>query len=469
MVDDPDNAPDNFFIRFRHSVDRVARRSIDSVSPRQQTHPAPEQDLPPSAQHPGSKASDPAQLRRLNRAWLIDLDPPAHQHSSSTTCTTMSSDKPSARALAPADDFDDFADPETWARHSPYSPFNLQHLPQPIPRDIQQPPDSNDFTFRDAFEDLMLASLGRPLPRGHELMAQKLHVDFMFANGMPISNWARMLQVRGLWAPYFARQQQQQQQQQLHGWDSGKLSSDILSMLLGWGADAGWLPGQTSERERGGKLQTSQKVLEDKDRQCGKNQPETEEDLYETTSHTSADKLPRYQSPWDTLFEALVGSQFSHPTSSPTEENMSMTRTDNSLERKDNAPKDNERHESHKTWDGGRVDKVWKTSEYDGKVETVETQYTYDAQGHLVSQWESTNVKTAPSTTTDSESDDGGFSASSSSSRWSRTWSSGNSERAHGDCDEYKRADSHRHDGDETEVLKGRANGQKPNGWFWTK
>ncbi len=46
---------------------------------------------------------------------------------------------------------------------SPYSPLNLRHLPQPVPRGVPHGVDPAGFTFSDAFEDLLAAGSGRPL------------------------------------------------------------------------------------------------------------------------------------------------------------------------------------------------------------------------------------------------------------------------------------------------------------------
>ncbi|KAJ1337277.1 hypothetical protein MN608_00128 [Microdochium nivale] len=379
----------------------------------------------------------------------------------------MSSHNPSSPAATPADEFDDFADPETWARHSPYSPFNLHHLPQPVPRDIQQEPGNNAFTFRDAFEDLMLSSSGRSLPQGPDLLAQKLHIDFMFANGMPVSNWVRMLNARGLWAPYFPRQQLPRP-----AWEDSNLGSEIASMLLDWGVDAGWFPGRASDQERHGRFQTSHKALENSGGHRDKNEPSTEEDIYEHAGYTSPSRSPRYQSPWDMMVEALREAGTTQPPPGHAENNTSVARVGNSHNENTNTPKETEKSESCKTWDGGRVDKVWKTREYDGKIETIETQHKYDASGKLVGQWESTKVKTVPSMAgTRSDGDDGEFStSSSSSSRWSRTWSHGNNNVwEHQDRDGSGSGDDKGHDGDgTTNGADGRETGQKP-GWFWTK
>ncbi|KAI0156638.1 hypothetical protein GGR52DRAFT_577196 [Hypoxylon sp. FL1284] len=91
----------------------------------------------------------------------------------------------------------------SWANSSPYSPLNLQHLPQPHPRDATHAyPDC--FTFRDAFEDLLAVNSGRPLSdlQGLVLERQFEHLRH-FPWGVPVDAWAVDLGRRGLWDAYF--------------------------------------------------------------------------------------------------------------------------------------------------------------------------------------------------------------------------------------------------------------------------
>lgn len=457
MVDDPNKLPpsSNFFVRFRHSVDSTVRRGIDTVAHRQlksKDSQQPRVTLEAAYIRPNPK-----------RAHLVDLDPPTHEIASSpSSCFTMSSVPSSDSASpSPAEDFDTFTDPESWARHSPYSPFNLQHLPQPIPRDISQTQGHNDFTFRDAFEDLMTVSSGRPLPRGTDLLATKLHVDFMFANGMPVSNWVRMLSVRGLWSPYFS------QHQKLQLWEQGSLGGEIASMLLDWGLDGGWLAGITKPHDQsrtqrfppslGNKEATSQR---DSDR----GHPDTEEEFYNNSRQSDLNEEPRYVSPWELMVEALSENRNvpkRRQVTSPTD----MSRTNPASN--ETEPKEAEETESRKTWDGGRVDTTRKRREQDGRVEITETQLRYDSDGNLVGRSESTNLKTSTSASgSESEQDFSGSTSSSSSSQWSRTWKWGQDSAKTWNRDENGRKHGeHGGFGADDDVS---ADG-KAKGWFWTK
>ncbi|KAI0468380.1 hypothetical protein F4859DRAFT_213149 [Xylaria cf. heliscus] len=92
----------------------------------------------------------------------------------------------------------------TWSIHSPYSPLNLQHLPQPIPRDIPRICEAG-FTFRDAFEDLLVAGSGQSLPSIPELVWKKRSEAFPFQedHGIHVTRWVGGLAAFGLWDAYF--------------------------------------------------------------------------------------------------------------------------------------------------------------------------------------------------------------------------------------------------------------------------
>ncbi|KAI2621029.1 hypothetical protein GGS21DRAFT_386239 [Xylaria nigripes] len=94
----------------------------------------------------------------------------------------------------------DVDDIYAWAVYSPYSPLNLQHLNQPrlqgAPRHL-----AGQFTFRDAFEDLLTAQAGRPLPSILELTKRK---SWDVIPTLHVFQWVRELGVQGLWGSYFA-------------------------------------------------------------------------------------------------------------------------------------------------------------------------------------------------------------------------------------------------------------------------
>ncbi|KYK61877.1 hypothetical protein DCS_03021 [Drechmeria coniospora] len=79
-----------------------------------------------------------------------------------------------------------------------YSPVTLRHLPQPIPNDIPHELDSAVFTFEDAFEDLLVASQGLPLPDIRTRHEQRTLLRKMFPSGEPAWFWIRRLESQGL-------------------------------------------------------------------------------------------------------------------------------------------------------------------------------------------------------------------------------------------------------------------------------
>ncbi|KAI1856984.1 uncharacterized protein JN550_013515 [Neoarthrinium moseri] len=101
----------------------------------------------------------------------------------------------------------------SWLKYSPYSPLHLDGLRQPVPNDAPGHYDQ-PFTFRDAFEDLLTTSSGRP-PQDVEQMwlaARSRHApllswaDFsLFAAGSGDWEWASSLERRRLWDSYFPR------------------------------------------------------------------------------------------------------------------------------------------------------------------------------------------------------------------------------------------------------------------------
>lgn len=121
----------------------------------------------------------------------------------------------------------------SWLGHSPYSPLRLEGegLRPPVPRDA--PAETCDqYSFRDAFEDLLVVSRGQPLPAlpgrrpGHDLhhllgpswartipallappLAPLRNGEFAdFADGASLAAWVAQVECRGLWTSYFPSQ-----------------------------------------------------------------------------------------------------------------------------------------------------------------------------------------------------------------------------------------------------------------------
>ncbi|KAI0127611.1 hypothetical protein BJ170DRAFT_626138 [Xylariales sp. AK1849] len=95
----------------------------------------------------------------------------------------------------------------SWVNFSSYSPVNLQHLPQPVPRDAPRFTTAQ-FTYADAFEDLMSVSSGRSMPSIHQRIAwqaKRTSQTGVFNNGSSATDWIALLEHDELWDAYFPR------------------------------------------------------------------------------------------------------------------------------------------------------------------------------------------------------------------------------------------------------------------------
>ncbi|KAI1206540.1 uncharacterized protein F4807DRAFT_223829 [Annulohypoxylon truncatum] len=168
-----DDPSDNPFIRFRKHIDTNIQRGFHTVF-----------------------GSSTATVTKTNNNMSTDnsksenstpySEMPDHDKRSASTSASTSAD-----------------DVLSWAVSSPYSPANLQSLPQPRPNDA--PRDYPDcFTFRDSFEDLLRASDQRPLSDLRRLVFAKQFEHFKYSPwGMPVEDWVNSIGRRGLWDTYF--------------------------------------------------------------------------------------------------------------------------------------------------------------------------------------------------------------------------------------------------------------------------
>lgn len=94
---------------------------------------------------------------------------------------------------------------DKWAQLDPYSPYNLRHLPQPIPNDLPRDVDAGHFGYHEAFEDLMTVSGidDGPLMDLRGRADLKKTILRTFASGEPSLVWVRRLHGRGLLPPPF--------------------------------------------------------------------------------------------------------------------------------------------------------------------------------------------------------------------------------------------------------------------------
>lgn len=85
-----------------------------------------------------------------------------------------------------------------WAQVSPYSPYNLRHLRQPVPSDLPAGVEAKSFGFEDAFEDLLAVNAGRPMmDLSRQACMKKDLLDHFGFNEPPIY-WTRRLARDGL-------------------------------------------------------------------------------------------------------------------------------------------------------------------------------------------------------------------------------------------------------------------------------
>ncbi|KAI0503096.1 hypothetical protein F5B22DRAFT_630587 [Xylaria bambusicola] len=181
---------DNPFVRFKNHIDSNIRRGWDvlvgSVSPT-----LPTSSPVSSPQHTGTTSTT---ATTPNSATSSSISPPLslqpkmpdssssasdhastaamsdHHHNASTAPTSPTSPTTPTSPTYPASPTTPTPDPEEttphgvhdWAVRSPYSPFSLQHLRQPTPNDAPRGCEGT-FTFRDAFEDLLVTGSGAPL------------------------------------------------------------------------------------------------------------------------------------------------------------------------------------------------------------------------------------------------------------------------------------------------------------------
>ncbi|KAI0448455.1 hypothetical protein F5B21DRAFT_112844 [Xylaria acuta] len=196
-------AGDNPFVRFKNRIDNNVRRGLDLlfgsppstwastssselVSPHDGSIDAPTNNTSPVLQQ--DQRRQPSSLPSSSGLEMADK--------TSTTATTA--EDPEQHTTTTMDEV------HTWSIQSPYSPLNLQHLPQPAPRGAPRTCEAR-FTFRDAFEDLLAAGSGQPLPSMRELSWKKRREAFPFweDRGIHVAQWVGGLAALGLWDAYF--------------------------------------------------------------------------------------------------------------------------------------------------------------------------------------------------------------------------------------------------------------------------
>ena len=171
-----DESPFKVFIRFKQNVDSTISGGFNAVL-----------GIPtaPAETHPSSSSTS------TNYSTSI---PSQHHHN------------PSELAMDdPSQDTDDIYVQDVrqpnWTlstlAFTPYSPLALRHLPQPKPNGLPPHLDSSIFTFEDAYEDLLVMSLGMPLLGIMDKYKLKQDHLKVFPRGEPPYNWIGRMRTLG--------------------------------------------------------------------------------------------------------------------------------------------------------------------------------------------------------------------------------------------------------------------------------
>ncbi|KAI1395153.1 hypothetical protein F4819DRAFT_204869 [Hypoxylon fuscum] len=345
----------------------------------------------------------------------------------------------------------------SWATSSPYSPLNLQDLPQPQPNDAPHGyPES--FTFRDAFEDLLAVNSGQPISDLHSSIFAK-HVEEIryFPFGMPVSAWVTELGRRGLWDAYFPLSSKARRKlawadiSRRRMWETGDMTFRQPQIDPRPGALRPvlplWEPHSPEWRHRGWakcKDRASKRETETAQKQQQQQQQEadSEGDLYDAiesdfATESQAAITPALRKPLDDKPSSTQNS------SSPDFEKAAryeeatgyMTPAPPKALGVKPKPQDSEEAPATRTYetpDGGKIVETTQKRTRGGKNEMTTTTEQYDAHGNLVSHRKSTRTS------------------------WS--W-------------EYPRKDRGRsrlHDEDDKEDASTVTKETKSSGWFWT-
>ncbi|KAI1145641.1 hypothetical protein F4825DRAFT_443353 [Nemania diffusa] len=249
-------AEDNPFVRFKNYIDNNARRGFDALfgsfaPPSPTSSPSPSQSPSPSSttspstttsSHRDSSSTSATPMTTntplSSQEQQQEQQPQTRQKPSSTPSWSSWSSifkmpsrvSPTASSAAESDQHSTppttptstttnsttptvtMDDVHTWSVQSTYSPLNLQHLPQPTPRVFPHVRAEGVFTFRDAFEDLLVAGSGQPLPSDRDLMRRKIPEllpsmardrERGNSNGLHVAHWVSGIAALGLWDAYF--------------------------------------------------------------------------------------------------------------------------------------------------------------------------------------------------------------------------------------------------------------------------
>lgn len=211
------------------------------------------------------------------------------------TGSSSSTDSASARADKPLENMDKAPKPPAsgwrndslvpnsatgfwllWTLQSPYSPYNLRHLPKPVPAGVS-PKDAGLFDFGDAFEDLLRVSSGQNLMDLRERADRKRSLLDLFQLGESPTHWVNSLLSKKLLPEPLPKQHR-------------------FGMMFPMAVDEAWGSGQNSDILKSIEARKQQlKTLENESTAVGQPLPDSQEQKRhsESLGESWIDKLDR--------------------------------------------------------------------------------------------------------------------------------------------------------------------------------
>ncbi|KAI0435615.1 hypothetical protein F4803DRAFT_300712 [Xylaria telfairii] len=431
---------DNPFIHFKNYIDNRVYRGLGLLFGSSQD-PLSSHGKSINAQysHPASAAATTATTTTTTTTTTTVI--PSSFLSSSrlkmtenASTTTFGAEEPEQHTTTTMDEV------HTWSIHSPYSPLNLQHLPQPTPRDAPRSGEAH-FTFRDAFEDLLVAGSGQPLPSMRELAWKKRRESFPFweDRGNHVTQWVGRLAAVSLWDALF------RMEPGATG-GSGKGEKDGDRQLYfrddrpigGWRRDSAWRGWEDRARratdanhssfDAKGVWDAAWKVGLDRDRWEGDGEADTEDELYRTSTPDSPNGAEERDSKNQRrVVQWVEGGGLKKPSTPETTTTV--------------------------YGDGSKYVKTTERFERNGKTKVTTTEQRFDSAGNLTSESRETSTTRAWS---------GSIPGAKASFSWS--WS-GDTETRRKNSNENGRENM---DGDDHEAGWGDRKDEK-KGWFWNR
>ncbi|KAI1419963.1 hypothetical protein F5Y12DRAFT_788626 [Xylaria sp. FL1777] len=471
-------AEDNPFVRFKNHIDSNIRRGWDvlfgsSVAPSTPSVPSSKSSssrtittstittaaaastsqpsaLPPS---PSSSSSSYDKMSEIPSHRPSDASTSDQHTTSPTSPTATSTSTTSTTAMEEV---------HTWAVHSPYSPLNLQHLNQPTPRDAPRACEGL-FTFRDAFEDLLVAGSGEPLPTSRTIGWKRCwRGNHCFPrNDVHAAQWVSGLGGLGLWDAYFTLETGTGKRMSRDDWDRFQkrmkyheappfASVSVPGMRVGV---QGWAGAERRERGEGTgvarghfdakgvwdgawKFRESRWEVDGEERRDG--DADVEDELYRANDNTSESGPGSSRAGLDTKRKDLRVVVDQHVPTGLRKPFASAPETTTTVYA-----------------DGSRHVRKTERNERDGKTEISTTEHHFDAHGNLLS--ESHGIS---KTQTWSGSVPGASAGASFSWSWNSSGSGATGEGGNNSAGEER-------DGDGTGRWGDRKDGK--GGWFWQR